>query len=698
MAAYCACPRGGNYLKTKVAAGGDLPGSLYIRETTVPQPQSSGIPPPPALSDALSDLPSVLNGGSNIDGFCAQFGNSATTHMHEMTFDPRNIASTRDPAAYFFPTRGTVFSAWTSRPRLPLVVSPHKLPSHHPLLSTRRSLLRLSLLASTLFSPPAPTPFASTSRDPFAPLAAICDSLSAEVTAPLRALDDWQWEEDFQRQQAEHALDMRLEDGLRQRQADRAFNHQLGQLGLSPSPVTETPNQRFEREAREDADLQQAVELSLRHPSPAASTSQLHALSPSPDFPLQISVSARGRAVAPAVTDGPAMGSSFTHPTSTSTSTPARGRAAAPAVTRAPVAGPSKRPLRITTQLNEIWMNAPGGPPGHGRPASPAAPATFHIRQSVARRPTMKPHQRFTLVFIDKAGDAPSVFVEENCPSWPTYVLSNQMIEQLGVDLFLLDWLSPDLGYTWVGVTVNYTHAVTTDCIIMLRRRGIRLSDKEERDLLDKFFTSRKPPHMRHNMKVERAALRNKYREKVKVKDVIIVDDSDSDVAIVSDGEVIVAVGDSRKRKRIKTEPSSPPHPRPRLTIDTSSAMLGDAASSLPPSSTITTGSSLFTTASTRSTPATSPVLSSSPTSPAPSPAPSSSHTGQWPRGQYTIDMAAGFERMVSKELKVLPRPERFRQAFGEQWEYHKGDVSGQRPLLVLEPITISEGRGARRW
>ncbi|KAJ7757760.1 hypothetical protein DFH07DRAFT_958635 [Mycena maculata] len=568
MAAYCACPRCGNYLKTKVAAGGDLPGSLYIR--------SSGIPPPPALSDALSDLPSVLNGGSNIDGFCAQFGNSATTHMHEMKH-----CVDEGPGCVLLPHE---------RYRLQCLDKPPKATARH--LSSQASFPPPSAQHPSfpppaipprqhvcLFSPPAPTPFASTSRDPFAPLAAICDSLSAEVTAPLRALDDWQWEEDFQRQQAEHALDMRLEDGLRQRQADRAFNHQLGQLGLSPSPVTETPNQRFEREAREDADLQQAVELSLRHPSPAASTSQLRALSPSPDFPLQISVSARSRAVAPAVTDGPAMGSSFTHPTSTSTSTPARGRAAAPAVTRAPVAGPSKRPLRITTQLNEIWMNAPDGPPSHGRPASPAAPATFHIRQSVARRPTTKPHQRFTLVFIDKAGDAPSVFVEENCLSWPTYVLSNQMIEQLGVDLFLLDWLSPDLGYTWVGVTVNYTHAMTTDCIIMLRRRGIRLSDKEERDLLDTFFTSRKPPHMCHNMKAECTALRNKYREKVKVKDVIIVDDSDSDVAIVSDGEVVVAVGDSRKRKRIKTEPSSPPHQRPRLTIDTSSAMLSESIS-----------------------------------------------------------------------------------------------------------------------
>jgi hypothetical protein len=113
----------------------------------------------------------------------------------------------------------------------------------------------------------------------------------------------------------------------------------------------------------------------------------LRELSPSPDFPaLLLPPPALGRARAPDTT----------------------GAAPVPLV-------PSARkpaPLKITTQLNETWMAASGGP----RVVPPSSqsvvmrPSTFHTKRPVARRPVVDARQirRFTAVFIDNVRSSPS--------------------------------------------------------------------------------------------------------------------------------------------------------------------------------------------------------------------------------------------------------------------------------------------------
>lgn len=228
------------------------------------------------------------------------------------------------------------------------------------------------------FPSPSPRSTPSASDNPYASLHELADNMQARMAAPLRTLEDWQARKDQEDAQAGRALDLLV-----------------GPI-LSPSPETESLRERFDREDREAAELEQAVELSLRPPSPVASTSQLRTLSQSPDFPVELSLSARGRAIAPAVTDRP-LAALSSSPLSGLT----RGRAVSPA---GPSHHPPTAPLRITTQLNETWMNANGGPSILGRSAPPSATPTFHVRRSVARRPAtnLRQARRFTLVYVDE--------------------------------------------------------------------------------------------------------------------------------------------------------------------------------------------------------------------------------------------------------------------------------------------------------
>ncbi|KAJ7513194.1 hypothetical protein B0H11DRAFT_2213719 [Mycena galericulata] len=458
-------------------------------------------------------------------------------------------------------------------------------------------------------------------RNVFAPLHAMCEDLASQAIAPLRALQDWQLAEDLRTAGEERALDLAV-----------------GYIP-SPSPETETVCERYEREAREDADLELAVQRSIHDQQGSAvalptstRTPHLRPLSPTPDFPAHIPFTpALSRAVAPDAT----------------------GAHGAPS---SPITRPAPPPLRITTQLNETWMSSNGGPQIAGRtPAVSTRPETLHLRRhgAVSRRPVYNARQvqRFTLVYIDETDKAPVVRIIDDCPLWPSYVLGDNILSQLGSDIIALDWLSPSLGFLWVGISTTYVHTVSRDSVVVLRRRGISVAD--EKGLITTFYPTAKPLHLRYNATGERAALRKEY----KTKGAVVIEDSDSEVQVLSDSEVEIVL-EPRKRS-IKQEPGgSPPRQRPRLVIDTSVPRAeGSSSSSIPPSSSSVPPST---------TPATTP-----PTSPGPLPA-KSKHL-VWPRGQYTIDMAAGFDRMKSPALMDIPRPQRFKHAFGEQYTYHKG-------------------------
>ncbi|KAJ7131371.1 hypothetical protein C8R44DRAFT_731601 [Mycena epipterygia] len=467
------------------------------------------------------------------------------------------------------------------------------------------------------------------------------DDILQYTLAPFQALQSYQDQLEESHTTKSRHLDQRLELAVG--------------MYKSPTPRAETSGERFKREAREADDLELALRLSQEEYTPSTSStsstgSRLRTLSPSPVLPAYILPHpALGQAQAPDV------------PTQSSSSSPTLGRALAPDVTGRPSSSLSKTrlpaasvhkpaaPLRITTQLNEMWMASNGGPQVLGVPRDTAAQlSTLYVKKTVARRPIADTRQvhRFTLVFIDEGEKPPTVICVDDCPSWPSYVLDEPTITWLGLGPQAdgVDLYSPPLRM-FIGITLQYVHTVSTDSVILLRRPGVGNVD----DIVTTFFPKTKLSHLRYNLPNERAAVLSNYKKATNIED------SDSDIEIISDPEVEIV----SSQRVIKQEAgASPPRQRPCLVIDTSVGVQSSA-----PSSSSSTPSSRFlsmTPSTSTSTPPTTPILSPAPV---------------WSRGLYVVDMAPGFVAMRSTKLKEEEKDSsrHFKRAFGQQYVYHKG-------------------------
>ncbi|KAJ7758980.1 hypothetical protein DFH07DRAFT_958124 [Mycena maculata] len=192
-----------------------------------------------------------------------------------------------------------------------------------------------------------------------------------------------------------------------------------------------------------------------------------------------------------------------------------------------------------------------------------------------------------------------------------------------------------------LAVKVEYVHAVSSECVIMLHQWGIIGKDID--NTIDRMFpASHQLPnlHIRYNLKGEQAAVCAAYKGKGKARvDTIDISSDDDDEV-----EVVTTV----QKRSIKREPgSSPPSRRPRLVIDIPDSLPISALSSSTPTSASTPATSA-------STPATTP--------------PPSSSQPKWPTGVYTVDMAAGLMRMDSMELAGMAQDARFENVFGEPY------------------------------
>ncbi|KAJ7895832.1 hypothetical protein B0H13DRAFT_1885355 [Mycena leptocephala] len=332
-------------------------------------------------------------------------------------------------------------------------------------------------------------------------------------------------------------------------------------------------------------------------------------------------------------------------------------------------------------------MSSAGGPDivGASRAASSPSTSTFHIRQTVSRRPLVDTRllQRFILAYIDKNDVDPAVLSIDSCPTWPSYVLDSGVLAKLGDDIAELDWFSPALGM-WIGIGARYVHTVSTNCVVLLKRHGVRGCNEDM--AIGRFFPQSQPAHLRYNLSGERAAVRKQYKSTTATP---ILVESDSDVEVVSEPEVQAV---SRKRLIKIEQGASPPRQRPKLSINTSLGPPSSSASTVsPPSTTFT-----LTPSETPSTSATTPSSSSPPPSPSSYPA--------WPRGLYVADLGPGFARMKDMELKSMPAAARFQHVFGSQYEYHKGTYQQNaaywwRATPTLRTEGMKAGRTlARLW
>ncbi|KAF7366954.1 hypothetical protein MSAN_00954100 [Mycena sanguinolenta] len=338
------------------------------------------------------------------------------------------------------------------------------------------------------------------------------------------------------------------------------------------------------------------------------------------------------------------------------------------------------KPPRITTQLNPAWMSQAAGT----RPAND----TFAVRQPSARRAPvdLTTVQRFTLVYWDEDAKPPLILGVTECPSWPEFRLSEstRTLSLLGTDLAAVEYYNVRFCL-WTRIDLSYTHILTSDTYLLLRRIGVSGLDEER--LIDRFVHLPGPQHIRYNLTAEREAVRHKLKARQ-------TQTTPDEVEIV-------------KVNGIKIEPGTdcPRITRPTLRIVTSSA--GNAVTdpicldddTTPSSTTSSSPSSLFSTLpslSSSPTPPTSPFLNAMQSS---SEAPSLSATSmKWPAGMYTIDMANGFLHMEATDMQHLPLAQRFQQVFKttcvfKQRTYSDAQLRWTRGSESLRTAALDAGR-----
>ncbi|KAJ7314804.1 hypothetical protein DFH08DRAFT_972542 [Mycena albidolilacea] len=385
---------------------------------------------------------------------------------------------------------------------------------------------------------------------------------------------------------------------------------------LSWDPLPASPEQDVD--AREARELRLAMELSLAstaEPSSIAGLSQ-----PSP-------------------TARPSQPSASTSTlTSTSTPTSQRRAQAASVATRTTLPKP-----RITTQLNPTWMSQASGT----RPAND----TFNTRQPAVCRAAVDPStvRRFTLIYWD------AIFGVTECPSWPEFQLSESTdtLELLSTHLSAVEYY--DVRFRlWTRVNIDYTHILTENTYLLLRRVGV--SGLDESKMIDHLVNLPGPQHIRYNLPAEREAVREKIKARHH-KSRHVSDDEGSELEV---SEVF-----------IKSEPGLQTE-RPSLRIRTGSTPdyicldVDSAPSSLPSASFRSSCSSRSTTPSTTPT---TPIESSLPI-----PIPC-----KWPSGAYTVDMANGFLTIEAPEVGHLPIATRFQRVFKTDSPYKARTYSDAR-------------------
>ncbi|KAF8075909.1 hypothetical protein FPV67DRAFT_1664229 [Lyophyllum atratum] len=281
--------------------------------------------------------------------------------------------------------------------------------------------------------------------------------------------------------------------------------------------------------------------------------------------------------------------------------------------------------------------------------------------------------RRFTLVYWNENNSKARIMCIQECPEWPNWRLSNapETLQSLGTDITSIESYSETFNI-WMQVSLDYTHVLTKDRVILLRRLGVTSVDEDEQ--IRRFLSPPTVQHLRYNLPAERAAVRDGYK-KLKSSKVIVMDESDSEVEFVKTPA-------QAKKRRMKADPEQdhPTHRHcrqahrlpstpsrstaPPINITSSPAIL-DLSSPSPTLSFSVTGSSPVQATrslnheSSRSSPALSlSITGSSPTLPQAS--------SRWPHGMFAVDIIDGFIKMDDPTFKTkFPDPsDRFENIF----------------------------------
>jgi hypothetical protein len=220
----------------------------------------------------------------------------------------------------------------------------------------------------------------------------------------------------------------------------------------------------------------------------------------------------------------------------------------------------------------------------------------------------------------------------------------------------------------WTRVDLAYTHILTSDTYLLLRRIGV--SGLDEDRLIDHFVNLPGPQHIRYNVAAERAAVRTKIKARQ-----TRAADNDDDVEVVKVGGIKIEPVDQPRRAPITDVIEVVDRPPPRMDRPLLCIVTGGAGAASNPicldddatsSSTASPSSSLFSafpSLSPSTTPPASPFLWDNPQSSSTT-STTSAMSSRWPAGIYAVDMAQGFLRMEAADMQHIPLADRFQRVF----------------------------------
>ena len=346
---------------------------------------------------------------------------------------------------------------------------------------------------------------------------------------------------------------------------------------------------------------------------------------PSVDPPLG-SLSPDSQHVLDEVLDEISVSAAFAQniPSTSSSSAPVPTYALQVAHPAAAVAPAFIKQPKITTQMNPTWMAEYKSTPAVERAKASSAARSAQDLSLV---------RRFHLIFWDNSHNTACIQLVQECPNWPQWSLSMYTgLPSLGDNITHIQLYSTTY-HVWMDTPLDFKHSLTTNCAILLRRKGVTGID--EQDQINRFVNPHSLRRFRHDMPTERSAIREMLKDlkgKGKSVDIPVMDGSNSDIEIVNTPRPL-------KRRRIKQEPISPPLQRPQISI------------TIPTTPTILSSSEIIEIFDSPQSPTSFspfPLLSpispiSTPTSSLHSPSPT---LPRWPQGRYAVDIVAGFERM----------------------------------------------------
>ncbi|KAH7904049.1 hypothetical protein BJ138DRAFT_1167205 [Hygrophoropsis aurantiaca] len=202
-------------------------------------------------------------------------------------------------------------------------------------------------------------------------------------------------------------------------------------------------------------------------------------------------------------------------PVVTGSSTSLAPSAASPSLFTRPLSsvgeakGKKKATPRITTQMSPAWQGIYMS--GQAQQSDKLQKENTRIAAELASR------RKLDLLFWDKDDEAPeimalqaSVEADSDIPNWPSFALTDNsaLLPSLGEDICAIQWFDLD-QHLWKAITkLSHKFDIKNARRPLLRRKGVtRCLDLD--NLAQRFEGPAMGPHLFHNMKAERASVKD---------------------------------------------------------------------------------------------------------------------------------------------------------------------------------------------